>query len=398
MLSKVKSFSRLFSSSLISFFSLVILSLLIPKYMGVASFGIWRRASLLLIPAGIVHVGLADGLFNRWVHNKNYRIPLLGYLKSIAAIAFLSLVYVSAAYFLGYFKLDVFIVVASSVFSYGIYSIVASYIQSHSESNLYPFYFVMQPIILLSMTVLSICVLRENLEPKHLFLVYFISFIIPVLVLSSKIIGGPGQLNFKELLFDGEQGAGVMIANICLLISMNIDKLILGMFVGGSAFGSYSLLSALPYAASTIGYPIGLAIYARGTDRIVVKYVGVFSAVLGAFVFYYTFQHFETVIKNYYKSFDFSLLPIFLAASTCVFVMSMAYFPVRRYEAPRTFAIECVCVGVSIAVTILALRKFFGDVPIICISVFGSIFFLWLIYIELIDARLKKRALVDKYE
>lgn len=398
MLVKLKSFSRLFSSSLISFFSLFILSLLIPKYMGVTPFGIWRRASLILIPAGLVHIGIADGLFNRWVRDKEYRIPYTGFVKSTVLIASVSIIYVSITYLLGYFKLDVFGFVASSVFAFGVYSIASSYIQSHSEAKLYPIYFIMQPAILLIMVLVSIYIFRENLAPKYLFMSYTVSFFAPVFALSGKMICRSGQINFRELLFGSEQGARIMVANICLLVSMNIDKLILGMFVSGKIFGSYSLLSALPFAASTIGYPIGLAIYSRGIDRRAVKMASFFSAVLGACVFYYTFKHFEIEIEKFYEFFDFSLLPFFLTASVCIFVMSMAYYPVRRFEIPGKFSVECSSVAIIITLGILILRLFFRDTPLVCISVFGSTFFLWIVYIEITDATVRKYILVDKYE
>ncbi|WP_456832893.1 hypothetical protein [Deinococcus sp. UYEF24] len=362
------------------------------------SFGIWRRASLVLIPAGLVHVGIADGLFNRWVRNKEYRIPYTGFIKSTFLIASISMIYTSMAYLLGYFKLDVFGFVASSVFVFGVYSIASSYIQSHSEAKLYPVYFIMQPAILLVMVLVSIYIFRENLAPKYLFMSYTVSFFVPVFALSSKMICGSGQIDFRDLLFGSGQGVRIMVANICLLVSMNIDKLILGMFVSGRIFGSYSLLSALPFAASTIGYPIGLAIYSRGIDRRAVKVVSSFSAVLGACVFYYIFKHFEIEIEKFYKFFNFSLLPFFLIASVCIFVMSMAYYPVRRFEIPGKFSVECSFVAILITLGIFTFRLFFRDIPLICISVFGSIFFLWIVYIEITDAMARKFILVNKYE
>jgi O-antigen/teichoic acid export membrane protein len=349
--------------------------------MGALQFGDWRKASLVLIPAGIVHIGLADGLFNRWVRQYDYRIPVIDYIKSISFIAILSTLYTLATFTLGYFDSYLITFVFLSIFFYGIYSISSSYIQSHSEEKYYVLYSVSQPMILLTAVVTMIAL--HTIKSQYLFIAYSISFILPVILLSAKTVGGREDMHFRDLLIVRDKGLTIMAANVFLLISMNIDKLLFGLFVSGRIFGSYSLLSAIPFAASTIGYPIGLALYSRGVSKITTKRASFLISISGAIVFYGLFRIFKAKISQFYTSFDFSLLPIFLITSIFVFVMSTANFPVRRYEFPKRFAYECITSGILVATTIFFSRVFFGDNPAVYIIAFGLVFLCWILYIEL---------------
>ncbi|WP_424951105.1 hypothetical protein [Deinococcus sp.] len=364
--------------------------------MGVTSYGIWRKASLVLIPAGIVHLGIADGLFNRWVGQKNYRISLTGYLRILLTIFILSLCYTLIAYRLGYFDSKLFFFIALVVFNYGVYSVIASYIQSHSDERLYPLYFLMQPVILLVTSFGFIWVFGHKIQSEYFLLGYFISFVIPSAVVSLRVVGGQQKLRIKELLHGTEQGMSILTANILLLVSMNIDKLMLGHFASKETFGSYSLLSALPFAASTVGYPIGLALYARGFARNIIKYAGLALSVSGAVVFYIFFKIFEDKINNIYSSFNFQLLPIFLCTAVVLFILSMAYFPARRSKTPRIFVIECFLVATLIAIAILIWHDTMGNKPYIYIISFGSVFLFWIIYIESHDYWISRHKLDGK--
>lgn len=243
---------------LIPVFNLGFTSVYIPNSMNISEFADWRFASSLISFAGILHLGVADGLYIRWL-DENSETPIASrsfILYVLLLIILNALIVVVSMHFYGFLNTAalwaLFIVfVSSCMFSFSSYFTLI-----FLKSNQFK-------IAIASQTgIFVLCVVLAKTANIFTAPIVIVSYAISCTALNifalSKftLIEENGGVNDVFDLI--KSGFPILIANLLIILFINFDKLYARFILGSDiSYAEYSIKSSIFAAACGIGLSLG---------------------------------------------------------------------------------------------------------------------------------------------
>ncbi len=320
----------------------IILSLAVPKILGITEYGYWQLFIFYTGYVGFFHFGWADGLYLR-LGGREYRdldFKTIGaeykiFLLTESTMAILILI-VSAFVVDDLDRMIVFVGTALYMVLYNAALFLSYIYQAVNEIKIYSISVIIDRIFLL---VIVILLLLKNETSYIPFVVsYTLSKIVSLIYLFGKgrKIIFPGKLDFRSAIKDVKEnilvGSNLMLANIASLLILGVGRMIIDRVWGIDYFGKISFSLSLTnffllfiQQVSMVLFPVLRKV---GGDKLVVMYSGMktlLQLVLPvSLVFYIPIKNILTIwLPGYSESLKYLalLLPI------CIFdgKMQMLY-------------------------------------------------------------------------
>lgn len=302
--------------------SLSFLNILLPNWLDKDHFADWRLASSLLSFAGLLHLGIADGIYKYWLEmiEKEPTVFYKFIYRSISVIFFMSLLVCAVCYLIFDLNKQTCAALMISMFMSAIYSF--SYYYNIVFISGYALTLSLVSQSLTFIVLLILLRLIGELNSVNIVLSYGVSNIPSILISilkikSVKIVEKP----LKDFIIIGFP---LVVSNLALILFLNIDKIWARIFIdSNSRYAEYALQSSLFVASASISASLGGYLVAKGKNLIDWKYRYLFASLLIASTicitpFFNTAMH--TIIPKY--NMDYS---IFLLVSVFMFYYSVVY-------------------------------------------------------------------------
>jgi hypothetical protein len=302
--------------------SLAFLNILLPNWLDKDHFADWRLISSLLSFAGLLHLGIADGIYKYWLEMKE-REPAIFYriiYQSAYVIFFMTLVIGYACYLI--FDLGGLTCAALmvSMFLSAIYSFSYYYNMVFISGYTLTLSLVSQSLSFI--IILIFLKLIDELNSTSIVLAYGVSNIPSILISISGFKSiKTTEKSLKDFIF---LGFPLVVSNLSLILFLNIDKIWARIFIdSNSRYAEYALQSSLFVASASISASLGGYLVTKGKSLINWKYRYLFAGfliVLTTSVGPLFNVIMRTIIPKYMMDYR-----IFLLASVAMFYYSIIY-------------------------------------------------------------------------
>lgn len=272
----ITSIFRIALSNIIKLFSGVLVGFILPKLIGIEDYAYYKTFTLYATYVGIFQIGIADGIYLKFggidYDNLNkkemrfYSTLLLG-LETIFSIVccVVSVLFLRSEYRF------IFICIAIYLFSYNItcyYQFVSQLTRRFNE--LFKRNIIQSLLTIISVVILWVCNYYLHLQISYKY--YLFLYLIIQIMLSIWYVWTYKEITFgpRETLNDHQDhlkdiiknGIPLMLANLCLLFILNMDRQFVNVLFDVKTYAIYafaynmlSLITTATTAISTVLYP-----------------------------------------------------------------------------------------------------------------------------------------------
>lgn len=338
---------RLLPAVIIPSVSLFYINILIPHLLGPQQFSVWRITSAFLAFSGAAHLGLADGIYRRWLHGPRPEARL----SAVLFRAYLGLITCSSVIFtLVFWQINRYALVWTVIFFIGsvaiaLYSLTLYALSINENGRRLAVCLSAQPLLFLGLVTIVSLSRGSGLGALGVLGAYVLSFMVINLVYVRKIITSAqhAETRVGTLL---REGCSLLVANLSLIFYLNADKLNIARLAAPSTLGSYLLFSSFFVASAGLGSAMGNLLLSKQKDFFMVGrrrrlMTASFLLVAGL----------AGLLMNRlglrFGVYDLAWLPTLLACGS-IFAFSGIYAPLFRIYFPRFSIVTLFALGMAI--------------------------------------------------
>ena len=371
----IKNVTYAFMAQGLSFVLSIIMSLVVPRLLGLEHYAYWQLFMFYGTYAGFFHFGLVDGIYLRFGGHKYQSLDfsiLNGQFRLlILVLSFFSLVIVFVGIYVGGDRGYVIIATSVYIFIYNILGFFGYLFQAVNDTQKYSKSILIDKSFFLIWILIMLVGKVNYFQPMVILytLAKLISFI--YLIWNSQEIfqskPAPWTSSIKEAFNNIRVGIKLMISNVSSMLILGSGRMIIDNVWGIKAFGIYSLaLSLSNFFMQFIGQ-VSMVLFPalRQTDskqqrNIYINMRGVLSIIMPMVFFVYLPMQF--IILRWLPQYAESIRAMILFLPICTYdgkmnILCYTYFKVLREE-NRLLRINIFSMGISLVLCVIASRLF----------------------------------------
>lgn len=318
----------------ISVVSFLILNLVLPRYVDTETFAKFRALLIFIGLSGIIHLGIADGMFYFFTSIRRIVISRFKFILLILMLIGNSVLFSTFVEF--YFKFSVnFVILFLSIFFVGSSTIFVQFGAVVLNTVKYSAFVVIQPIF---SSVLCLIGLSIRVDATVFMLLYCSGFLLQTLAFflfrPPYFLVERDEFSLRSFLGSKYNGFYSLIGEIAFIVFLNIDKLILFHLLKSKDFSAYSIAFVTISAfRAVLGSVINLVIAKNLIGNKIYIY-SIFSlSSLIAFSSFFFSSKINTLFElifPLYKSYNYS---VFLYGTAMMSIIFLILIPlIKRFE------------------------------------------------------------------
>lgn len=322
--------------------SLIFSNIYIPNILLSSELADWRLLSSIISFSGLIHLGIADGVYLSWLNGEENSLSKRFFIKVISIILLISILSGIAVSLVFSIESILLIYTILTLFTMALMSFAIYYVQIYLSGFILNISLTLQGMVFIILVFILSKFVKIN--SIYLLLFYCISCL-PIIFIALR--HGMVENKFGEFGISKSINLGlpIVVSNLGIIVFTNIDKIVSRhVFESDSSYASYSIQSSLFVAGAGLGISLGGIIISRKISlfNFRIRVIGLIVSVFAVFILSSPISTaLNSLIKHYSVDYRLSIITGFIAfcAFSVYFAYSRIFYPKLLQKIFYTFPV-----------------------------------------------------------